>query len=710
MKHFDKTKTIFQRAAAVFVALTISAGVLAGCGGKYDAYYKISPIRALELFKENVPMDHYKWFADEMYSANYNGKYVDPQMTSEQAADKVFEQMNKIGLSGVVKESVPVASYSASHASITYTEEDNAVVLSCAVLAGTKTFTKVTEMLYCGSGTLAEYGGKEVADKAVLLILEKRDDTLKYAIETARALGAAAVAIAFSSESGAGAEFSESYKTASQTPVLSLGYDTAVRLQTKIAANGGAPLMVSMRVDSTADPNAEAFNVVGTIPGYNPDSYVILTADYDSLINGYNDSAASVAVLLGMAEAFIKSGYVFQRTIVFVAYGCPDAAIADSGYADNYGPFYQITTTHPEWRGNSLNVDICAPSVRHGNAYPLAVSGELESWINGLRANEQVVAGAYGSVEVTPVTDPGSRGYVFESLGIPTITLDYSRSDFSQYRNTAADTPQLFSEAYYYSSFSFYAGIVLAYESCAVIPTNYAAMFERYGIAGEEGSLLEKNKNSVISAATSLNYYVELINNEYAAAVSRWDFTHAKNLLDMGKAIDAERASLMLRLKNALFALVGSERVFKYDYISQNAALFDSAMASVESGKYKEAANRLAQVDGWANIRTYSGAAFSAVYEDINEKNIKKASWSYANRYCFTDFSDELTAFFAKSDSGEVEISEELAALAACGAYLKAEAAAAAAQYETALGLFLSEAGRLIDLFEETGLDEQIKG
>lgn len=79
---------------------------------------------------------------------------------------------------------------------------------------------------------------------------------------------------------------------------------------------------------------SSADNVVGRLPGSDPalrDQAVLITAHYDhlgitqpangdSIMNGAVDNASGTAALLGMADAFARSGVRARRSLVFVAF------------------------------------------------------------------------------------------------------------------------------------------------------------------------------------------------------------------------------------------------------------------------------------------------------------------------------------------------------------------------------------------------------
>lgn len=93
-----------------------------------------------------------------------------------------------------------------------------------------------------------------------------------------------------------------------------------------------------------------AYNVVGRLPGADPvlrDEIVLLAAHYDhlgvgqpvngdSIMNGAQDNAAGVAVMLSVADAFVRSGVRPRRSLLFVGFAAEEKGLLGSqAFAEN---------------------------------------------------------------------------------------------------------------------------------------------------------------------------------------------------------------------------------------------------------------------------------------------------------------------------------------------------------------------------------------
>lgn len=102
-----------------------------------------------------------------------------------------------------------------------------------------------------------------------------------------------------------------------------------------------------LRVETRYQPEAETWNVVGILPGSDPDlstEFLVLGAHLDhvgvqggrALFPGANDNASGSAAVMEIAEAFIRSGHNPPRTLIFVLFsGEEQGLIGSKFYAEH---------------------------------------------------------------------------------------------------------------------------------------------------------------------------------------------------------------------------------------------------------------------------------------------------------------------------------------------------------------------------------------
>lgn len=104
---------------------------------------------------------------------------------------------------------------------------------------------------------------------------------------------------------------------------------------------------VELKVETHYQPEAETWNVVGILPGSDPDlstEFLVIGAHLDhvgiqagqALFPGANDNASGSAAVMEIAEAFVRSGKAPPRTLVFVLFaGEEQGLIGSKYYAEN---------------------------------------------------------------------------------------------------------------------------------------------------------------------------------------------------------------------------------------------------------------------------------------------------------------------------------------------------------------------------------------
>ena len=123
-------------------------------------------------------------------------------------------------------------------------------------------------------------------------------------------------------------------------------------LQTRIdkdhnPVSASLDLAVDLKVETRYQPQAETWNVVGILPGSDPDlstEYLVIGAHLDhvgtqtgkALFPGANDNASGSAAVMEIAEAFMRSGHTPPRTVVFILFsGEEQGLIGSQYYADH---------------------------------------------------------------------------------------------------------------------------------------------------------------------------------------------------------------------------------------------------------------------------------------------------------------------------------------------------------------------------------------
>jgi Zn-dependent M28 family amino/carboxypeptidase len=178
-------------------------------------------------------------------------------------------------------------------------------------------------------------------------------------------------------------------------------------------------------------------NVMGRLPGSDPvlkDEVVLLTSHYDhhgigqpvngdSIMNGALDNASGVAALIGVADAFVRSGVRARRSLVFIGVAAEEKGLLGSA------ALAARPTVPPALIAAVLNVDV---TNLYGRTRDISALGADQS---SMGAALERAARAEG-LRVTEDRDALIRGSFFRSdhfpfarAGVPAMSIE-GGSDF----------------------------------------------------------------------------------------------------------------------------------------------------------------------------------------------------------------------------------------------------------------------------------------
>ncbi len=160
------------------------------------------------------------------------------------------------------------------------------------------------ELVWVGTGSDADYLGRDVRGKAVLILDIPRPGTLRHSIRTegsvARAFeqGAAAVGIVY----GISDNFAVWQRTAGR-PGFNIGYQDGLMLRDLLGT--GERVTVNLEMRSEVVSGLQAASVWGTLPGMS-DEEILVIAHMDGYFQAASDNASGLAAMMGLVEHFTK--------------------------------------------------------------------------------------------------------------------------------------------------------------------------------------------------------------------------------------------------------------------------------------------------------------------------------------------------------------------------------------------------------------------
>lgn len=417
-------------------------------------------------FAEAVGVGEYAYEIDEIYAHQY-GEFECPEGSGLEAwrgagsdaehayADYLVDEMTAIGLENVTKEPFPVHAYHYGGASVQVVSPvlgDEWLACGYSGLPGTTVSSYAdpdgsitAEIVYVGLGTKYDYEGKDVEGKLVLVdVSEEEMYWLQYPHYEAELHGAIGMVVTWLEygllEDSVVTHDAETRRT---IPAVCISHKNADYLKNLIATSPD-PVKVKIWCDAEVDLDGTSYNVYGYIPGTtHPDEYIIIGDHYDKHWYGASDDGSGVARLLGMAKAFVDSGYQPSRTLVFVAHGAEEYGWSDTEFDWSIGAWYTINTQHPEWVGKTLAYFNCEGGGTIG-ATSVYAYGTPET--QGFRSrllplfDEWFTNNAPWSTYYYPSSER-TRSFPstwndqidFATAGIPTMEVKSGRSDYAGY-------------------------------------------------------------------------------------------------------------------------------------------------------------------------------------------------------------------------------------------------------------------------------------
>ena len=292
------------------------------------------------------------------------------------------------------------------------------------------------DLVWLGGGSAADYIGRDVEGKAVLIHDIPRPGTLRHTIRDEGALarafdrGASAVGIVY----GISDNFAVWQRT-DDRPGFNVGYEDGMRLRDLLGR--GERVTVRYTMESEMRNGLRAASVWGTLPGVS-DEEILIVAHMDGYFQAALDNASGLAVMVGLLEHY--AGFPRSerpRTLRFLGsvghHGGPgtrwlydnrETALANTVLAINLEHVAAVRTKY--WGRRLRMMNAVSPMRWWVNGSPLLLETALDAFV---RFN----------VGVTADMDPGASGEMSRlARELPSIQVITS----PEIKHTEQDTPE----------------------------------------------------------------------------------------------------------------------------------------------------------------------------------------------------------------------------------------------------------------------------
>ena len=541
--------------------------------------------------------------------------------------------------------------------------------------------------MYLGKGTEADYEGKDVTGKLVLVDINQRDEWwINYPVYQAHLKGAAAV-IAVQcggyGEVDAKALNAQDIAGPEDAPAFSISREDAALLRELL--DGEKEATVWLKADSRVKRDCTTYNISGCIPGKHPERMVLLSAHYDSYFSGFQDDNTAVAMMFGIAKTLIESGFKPNNTIVFCAMAAEEWGVVDSNFDWSTGAYEQIFTAHPEWVGKviaDLNFEL--PALAHGTRARIRCCYEYVHYIKEYLDGLPELTKAYP--EMTSVTAPietWSDDFSMAIAGIPSMVNDFTGGSFMEtHYHSQFDNDDFYDEAVYRLHHELFALLILALDETAVVPLDFTPVLERILAGGSEiAAKVEETQEQIAAITKKLIQVTEetqekakqsyeetaAINTRYHALLAEGNMQEAEQLFAENREREKQ---LLVKFKQEQDHFVRidwyGEVFFPHEILWKNIGLLQDSVNALEQSDVDKALEKIYQVDNNAYAFMFDEYVYRHFTDYVFNQPKDRLKWGYGRLLGHEDLYHVVKCLLKKRKEADTDYREELHYLKEC--------------------------------------------
>ncbi|MEG0381012.1 MAG: M28 family peptidase, partial [Kurthia sp.] len=461
--------------------------------------------------------------------------------------------------------------------------------------------SKEFEIVYANRGTAKDLENLDVKGKLVLIDINQREDWwINYPSYQAHLKGAAAV---IAVQNGGYAEVDDSALNAQDicgpddAPAFSMSRKNAKELKKVLKANNNS-VKVSLDAKSTVKMDQPTYNYYGKIEGTNKESYILLSAHYDSYFDGFQDDNSAIGLMLGIAKAMKETGYKPEKTIIFNALAAEEWGVSNTRYDWSTGAFNQIFKVHPEWAKQTFaNINFELPAFEHMDANEIRSVYEFKDFLTDFATTVPKVDGIYkdGIKVVTPL-QTWSDDFSFSIAGIPAIRNDFQDSQFMHtHYHSQYDDQETYNKKVMKYHMNMYGTLAMQYDKQAVTPLHFTTRLDEMQKTIDEkvngqSDDLEKAIAQTKELAVANDKKVDEVNASYKKAYEAGDMKEAQKILTDHKALNDQLLATFKQAQDDLVRLTWEDEViFPHEHAQNNITNLSNAVTVLKAGKVTKA-------------------------------------------------------------------------------------------------------------------------
>ena len=593
--------------------------------------------------------------------------------------DMLKEEMERIGLQDVTKDAFTLDTWTFTKAQLCF--EDSAGEEYIAELGGyqtnfvtdgAETFTVIDG----GQGTEADLAGLDVTGKLVLVDINQRADWwINYPAYEAHLAGAAAV---IAVQDGGYAEVSDDALNAqdvcgpSDAPAFSMSRTDAALLRAAMDENGEAN--VTLDADSRVQMDGTSYNVIGTIPGRDTESMVLMSAHYDSYFAGFQDDNAAIALMMGIAKGLIDSGYQPEKTLVFCAMAAEEWGVSNTRYDWSTGAYNQIFRVHPEWVGKVIaDINFELPAMNEGTADQIRTSYELKTFVDGFKSTVPQVDGVFpDGIEIIVPTQTWSDDFSLSIAGVPS-SVTALRGGFAQtHYHSQFDDRDTYSREAFLFHHNMYGLLMMAYDHCAVSPLDFSTRLsvlresmDDTVMTAEQMDALNAALDEAEAAAGTAWAKVSEANAAYQQALDAGDTDKADELLAEAREMNANVLAAFKFAEDSFVRLTWEDSsIFPHEHSQNNLLALEGAAEALKQGDSAAALDEyLYLVDNNWYAYDWSRETFEYFTDYVLNQSADRLMWGAGRVQGHEDLFDVICSLQEKYGDSSADYTAELARL-----------------------------------------------
>ena len=558
------------------------------------------------------------------------------------------DEMQKLGLSDVCKNAVTVDGWEFKNAELTFETKEGK---RHTALLGAYQTDFVTDgeqafsLMYLGKGTEADYEGKDVTGKLVLVDINQRDEWwINYPVYQAHLKGAAAV-IAVQcggyGEVDAKALNAQDIAGPEDAPAFSISREDAALLRELL--DGEKEATVWLKADSRVKRDCTTYNISGCIPGKHPERMVLLSAHYDSYFSGFQDDNTAVAMMFGIAKTLIESGFKPNNTIVFCAMAAEEWGVVDSNFDWSTGAYEQIFTAHPEWVGKviaDLNFEL--PALAHGTRARIRCCYEYVHYIKEYLDGLPELTKAYP--EMTSVTAPietWSDDFSMAIAGIPSMVNDFTGGSFMEtHYHSQFDNDDYYDEQVYRLHHELFLLLICELDQTAVVPLCFAPVMSRAGkfpgaeaakgVLSKKLDVMKQYLKEAEKKAEQDYQKVQEQNRAYRRLLKEERFEEAEELFESLRPLEQKQLANFKKEQDTFVRIDWYGNVlYPHEILLKNIRLLEDAIEDLEKAEVSKALGRLYQVDNNAYAFMFDEDVYNHFTDYVFHQPRERLKWGY---------------------------------------------------------------------------------